>query len=189
MISECEVPEPVKLNCWKHHLMFIKEQISNVDNNVSGNELRKILLLIGESQMDLYFGKLSPKQISIFIINKLKKKRVYETSKFKEWIVNDGKNYRMIYLPDKSTWILREGNEIKRYIHIHPGRYSPLTFRVKSLTLKGAIAVVTTFGVERSKKLFLDDVNSIRKEILNQPPLKSISANAGQGNIILTLCG
>ncbi len=189
MIIECEVPEPVKLNCWKHHMMFIKEQTLNVDKNVSGDKLSKILLLIGDSQMDLYFGKFSPKQIALFVMNKLKKKFVYKNQDFKEWLNNNGKNYRKIDLPDKSIWVLREGNEKKRYIHIHPGRYSPSSVRVKAITLKSAIAMISNFGTERSKNLYLSDINSIRKDVLNQPPLKSISSYSGQGKIILLLCG
>ena len=168
--------------------MFIKEQLSNKHKNNSNDELRKILLLIGESQMDLYLGKLSPQETSSYMIKELKSKDVFSTKKFLKWIINKGANYRKIVLPDKSIWILREGNEKERYIHIHPGRYSPLSIRVKSLTLKSAIAVIKIFGVERSKNLFLNDVNSVRKEILIQPPLKSISAHSGQGKIILTLC-
>ena len=188
MFSECKVPQPIKLNCWKHHLLFIKEQLSNKNKINSNDELKKVLLLIGESQMDLYLGKLSPKQISLYILKELKRKDVFSAQKFLKWIINKGENYRKILLLDKSIWILREGNEKERYIHIHPGRHSPLSIRVKSLTLKSAIAVIKTFGVERSKNLLLDDVNSTRKEIINQPPLKSISAHTGQGKVILTLC-
>jgi hypothetical protein len=188
LISECQVPEPVKFNCWKHHREFIREQLSTGHEKFSENELVKILLQIGESQMDLYLGIISPKQISSHIIKELKKKDVFNTRSFLKWIKHNGESYREISLPDKSIWILREGNEDERYIHIHPGRYSPLSIRVKSLTLKSAIAVIKTFGFERSKNLYLNDVNSVRKEILNQPPLKSVSPNSGQGKTILTLC-
>ena len=188
MILKCEVFKPIKLNCWKHHLTFIKEQLSSKNKINPNEELRKILLLIGESQMDLYLGKLSPKEISSYIIKELKKKDVFSAKKFLKWIVNNGKCYRKVSLPDKSIWVLREGNEKERYIHIHPGRYSPLSMRVKSLTLKSAIAVVKLFGVARSENLFPNDVNSVRKEILNRPPLKSISPYTGQGKIILTIC-
>lgn len=169
--------------------MFIKEQLSPRHKNVSSDELRKILLQIGESQMDLYLGKLTPKQISSYIIKKLKMDEAFKFHNYLNWVSNNGENYREISLPDKSIWILRKGNKKERYIHIHPGRYSPLTLRVKSLTLKSTIALIAKFGIERSKKLFLNDVNSIRKEVLNQPPLKSISQHSGQGKIILMFCG
>ena len=189
MISDCEVPKPVKLNCWKHHLVFIKEQLSPGHKNVSSDELRKILLQIGESQMDLYLGRLTPKQISSYIIKKLELDGVFKFHNYLNWVSNNGENYREITLPDKSIWILRKGNEKERYIHIHPGRYSPLTLRIKSLAIKSAIVLIAKFGIERSKKPFLNDVNSIRKEVLNQPPLKSLSPHSGLGKIILLLCG
>ncbi len=166
-------------------MLFIQEQLSG---SIRKQELRKILFRIGESQMDLYLGELSPRQISSYIIKELKKKDVFKFRNFLKWTMNNGANYREISLPDKAVWILREGNEKERYIHIHPGRYSPLTFRVKSLTLKSAIAVISKFGSERSKKLFLDDINSIRKEVLNMPPLKTISPHSVYGKIILTIC-
>jgi len=189
LISECEVPEPIKLNCWKHHCRFIREQLSGRSERFSKDELKKILLLIGESQMDLYLGKFSPKQISSYIIKELKKMNVFQNKDYKKWLSEKEKHFGTVTLPDKSVWILRDGNEKERYIHIHPGRYSPSSIRVKALTLKSAIAVVNKFGVGLSKELFLSDVNTIRKGILNQPPLKSISPHSGQGKIILTLCG
>jgi hypothetical protein len=188
LISECQVSEPVKFNCWKHHREFIREQLSFRHENFSKTELIKILQRIGESQMDLYLGNLSQEQISSYIIKGLKKIDAFKIRNYYKWIVNSGENFREISLPDKSIWILRKGNERKRYIHIHPGRYSPLSIRVKSLTLKSAIAVILTFGFERIADLFLNDVNFVRKERLNQPPLKFISPHAGQGKMILTLC-
>ena len=189
MILECKVPEPIKLNCWKHHRLFIKEQLSGKDKIKTKVELRKILLQIGDSQMDLYLGNLSPKHISVYIVNELKKMEAFRNQSFTKWLLENKKHFKTITLPDGSVWVLRKGNSQKRYIHIHPGRYSPLTLRVRAVTLKVAIAVVKNLGIERSKKLFIENVNSIRKEMLDLPPLKIISRYSGPGEIILTLCG
>ena len=91
--------------------------------------------------MDLYLGSLNPRQISNEIINKIKNFGLYTYIKYRKWLSEEGKQYKQIDLSDTSVWMLRFGNEKDRYIHIHPGRYSPNTMRVKAKTLKTAIAV------------------------------------------------
>ena len=64
MEINCSIQLPLAFNCWKHHAGFIKKQIDFYrGDKISVQELQKTLLVIGESQMDLYLGELSPQKI------------------------------------------------------------------------------------------------------------------------------
>ena len=186
MDQNCNIEIPVLFNCWKHHLGFIKNQIINGREECPKPEsLRKILLVIGESQMDIYLGKLSPQSIAAEIIHKLKQAGTDSLSTFKSWLYATAKDYRLLTISDKSVWTIRLSNESKRYVHIHPGRYSPHTVRVKALTLKTAIvsAILST----KEEGFGLSFINNIRVNILNAPPLKSINTSSGLGKFLTTL--
>lgn len=132
--------------------------------------------------MDVYLGKLSPRSIADEIIYKLKQSGSDSISKFSSWLYETAKDYRLLTVSDESIWTIRLSNNKKRYVHIHPGRYSPHTIRVKALTLKTAIAsaILSTKGEE----LELNIINKIRVSILNAPPLKSINASSGLGKFL-----
>ncbi|MCX7987703.1 MAG: hypothetical protein N2662_12270 [Bacteroidales bacterium] len=126
---------PVLFNALKHHWYTIKK--------FSGSPpLQWIdeLVVIGHSIIDLYIGKMTVEQITEEVIKELQRINVFEIKAFEEWL-KQGRDFRIIKLSDGSFWTLRrtKHNETQ-YIHIHPGRYSPHTMRVKSETLKTAIA-------------------------------------------------
>ena len=134
--------------------------------------------------MDLYLGSLNPGQISNEIISNVKNFGVYTYIKYSKWLSEDGKHYKQIDLSDTSVWMLRLGNEKDRYIHIHPGRYSPFTMRVKATTLKTAIAVNVLAEGNKRKLSDLKHINEVRTLWLKLPPLKTLSSGTGK---ILTL--
>jgi hypothetical protein len=180
----CSVQMPLTFNCWKHHAGFIKKQIEFYrGEKIAVEELQQALLVIGESQMDLYVGKLSPHKICNEIIFKLKSKGVLVFENYKKWLFEKRSEYKLIEISDSSVWTLRLGNQ-ERYVHIHPGRYSPFTLRVKALTLKTAIAVLI---IKHEKSFPLMDtlqINEVRKEILNSPPVKKITSNSAVVRVI-----
>ena len=185
-----KVPVPVTLNCWKHHAGFIKNQINLLQKNrVSKVELRKLLLTIGESQMDLYLGILNPKEVANEIINNLKHFSINNCSNYDNWLSEDGKGYKQMGISDSSVWALRLGKQEERYIHIHPGRYSPVTLRVKAITLKSTIAVKVLTQKENYEHLDLKSINEVRKMFLKLPPLKSLSPSSGIGKILNIFTG
>ena len=184
MEENCSVRAPIKFNCWKHHAGFIKKQVSGLHKEGDIIQLKKILLLIGSSQMDLYIGIYSPANISEFIIEELKNKDVLNVSSYNLWLNKNGDNYQMINLPDKSTWTLRPGNEIQRYIHIHPGRYSVHTLRVKATTLKTAICILSWQKIYPGINMEIDLVNKLRNKFAGASPLKSIQINSGLDKLI-----
>jgi len=184
MDDNCLVPLPINLNCWKHHAGFIKRQIESVKEIKDLNQLKFYLLKIGESQMDLYFGKYSPQEISEQILHILNQKKIFKYEQYKDWLVEDGKTYQLLKLRDRSVWTLRLGDDISRYVHIHPGRYSPHTVRVKATTLKTAIFLLCFERLGEIKSFETETVNQIRIKYLNEPPLKSLANAYGLKRLI-----
>lgn len=181
----CKIPLPVTLNCWKHHAGFIKNQsVLLQKSKLPTEELYKLLQIIGESQMDLYLGKLNPKQITDEIITKLRKLSVNNYTDYCKWLTEKGKSYKQMELSDSSVWTLRLGKEKKKYIHIHPGRYSPLTIRVKAITLKTTIALNSLFEGNYREPVDLKSINEVRTFFLKLPPLKSLSLSSGIGKFL-----
>jgi len=184
MEKNCSVPSPINFNCWKHHAGFLTEQILTIKSEKEIKELRTKLLKIGESQMDLYDGNLSPSKISDQIIHSLKEKKLLSLERYKSWLNNEGKEYKLLKLPDKSLWTLRFSESPDRYVHIHPGRYSPLTIRVKATTLKTAILILSFKQAGKKGDINTETVNLIRKTHLNEPPLQSLSKASGLMKLI-----
>jgi hypothetical protein len=185
--EDCSVPPPIKFNCWKHHSGFIKEQISNIKDEKEMQQLSSVVLKIGESQMDLYFGEYPPEEISYQILIQLKGRGITSCKVYKDWLTGDKKEYKLLNLKDDSVWTLRFREDEGRFVHIHPGRYSPHSIRVKSLTLKTVIYVLAWQKVNSLPDYNLDLVNMVRKKFLKAPPLKSIKAGSGLHRIIQTL--
>jgi hypothetical protein len=182
--DNCKTSSPFKLNCWKHHAGFIVKQIKQIKNEEELKTLTSFLLKIGESQMDLYLGKLTPFEITGFTRNFLKENKVFKYKSYEHWLFSEGKEYRLITLPDKSTWALRRGNQKENYIHIHPGRYSLHSIRVRALTLKTAICVMAYINTHKNFSPDLELINNVRKEFLNAAPVKSLSSTSGLGWLI-----
>ncbi|MBT8381693.1 MAG: hypothetical protein KJO59_04995, partial [Ignavibacteria bacterium] len=168
--ANCKTPSPFKVNCWKHHAEFIAKQINKIMKEEELETLPAILLKIGGSQMDLYLGKLAPLELTEFIKRFLKKHKVFEYESYKQWLFSEGKEYRLITLQDNSTWTLRMGNQKVNYIHIHPGRYSTHTIRVRALTLKTAVFVMAYLNIYKISSPDLQLINSVRKEFLKAEP-------------------
>lgn len=173
----CDISEPVLLNCWKHHAGFIKSKIIEYKNTpgLHRNNLRNELLLIGESVMDLYLGELTPADIADSIITYCHKQGIYDRSGFYSWLKEERGEYGFIELADKSRWTLRLGDKIERYIHIHPSRYSHQTIRVRSSSLKSAILFLILEKPAYPDKLLF--INRIRKDYFNLPPLKNLDSS------------
>jgi len=184
MNENCKVPPPVNFNCWKHHAGFIAQQIKIVKRIETLVELKFQLLKIGESQMDLYFGKHSPAEVSEQIIQILNRRKMTSSGQYQSWLTKEEKNHQLVKLKDKSAWILRLGEEPNRYVHIHPGRYSQHTIRVKATTLKTAIMILCYKQIGETKSIKTDDVNFIRKKYLNEPPIKSFPSASGLRRMI-----
>jgi len=182
--ENCIVPPPINFNCWKHHSGFIKKQIGSIGDIQELDELKILLLKIGESQMDLYYGDYSPLKISEYIIHHLNQNKIISSEQYNTWLAQDGKEYQLIELSDKSIWTLRRGEDVERYVHLHPGRYSPKTIRVRALTLKTSIFVLCWERINIGQQADIKVINMMRRKYLNDPPLKFISKESGLGKLL-----
>ena len=187
MEKNCKVPIPLKLNCWKHHALFIKKEISKFRSEAQFKRLQSSLVKIGESQMDLYYGKLSPVEIAKQTIQYLTINSLNNKNKYSDWLCRVGNEYQTIALDDGSVWTLRSGDEEKRFVHIHPGRYSHHTVRVKALTLKTVICVLAYLRTQSLPPVEIGLINEVRNKYLDAPPIKSFSKESGLGKLITLL--
>lgn len=184
MEENCQIDPPVNFNCWKHHVGFIRTQIESIQNKDELETLKIILVKIGESQMDLYYGIYSPIEIRERIINYLKENKVFLPEPYKLWLNENKNNYKLVNLSDKSVWTLRLGENVERYVHIHPGRYSTHTRRVKALTLKTAIFTLCCEKLGDPKLSGKELINEVRRKYLNEPPLKAVTGESGLGKLL-----
>ena len=179
-------PYPVLLNCWKHHKGFIQQQILALAEIKNDSLLKKNLVFLGDSLMDLYTGDLDVDQIQNEIFQHLKNGNYVPRNNFYK-LVDQRDGYFNVKLSDGSFWTTRKGEDPEKYVHIHPGRYSPFTVRVKSLTLKSAISIIYYSYLFRKDPFMLDFVNMVRQDFLNVSPLKNLCHEKGLGKIIHVL--
>ena len=82
-------------------------------------------------------------------------------------------DYKKITLSDSSVWIVKPGNDQNRYLHLHPGKKSPHTVRVRAGTLKTVLALFY-FAPSKFDNKNLQFVNDVRTRYLNLSPIKSL---------------
>lgn len=123
---------PILLNLLKHHAGALKQFL---EQEPDPEEVRKGLRRIGHSQMDLYHGALSPAQLGREALEWLVSESVHDAVTYIAWLRPH--LYKTFTCSDGSTWVFREGQG-ERYVHLHPGRYSLHSVRIKASTLKTA---------------------------------------------------
>ncbi|SEW53576.1 hypothetical protein [Chitinophaga arvensicola] len=131
------------------------------------------LLALGGSQMDMYAGQLDVAAIFDEIRTQLKTAGVGTRAAYEAYLLQGG-GYATMALSDTSVWVLRLAADKPDYIHLHPGRYSPHTFRVKASALKTALAYLAASRNGGLKGPLLEDLNALRAG-LRLSPLRSVS--------------
>lgn len=184
-----DLPSPWMFNCWKHHREFILKQINKyiVEDGAVIENITPKLLLIGNSQLDIYLGKLTEVQIVQQIEEKLKNIEAFFEPDYLNWINSNDKNYRLLSLSDRSIWTMRIGQKAGRYIHLHPGRYSHYSLRVRANTLKTAILSIIFAKMSNFTPLNLELINQVRVQNLYLAPIKSIEKATGLKELMLLL--
>lgn len=179
-------PLPFVFNALKHHLPVIREMIRRVGEEPALQEEAFALLEpIGAPATDIYTGTLAVEQIREEIVAQLQLQGNFGEADYSVWIMGSGKGYRFLGLSDGSRWLFRLGEKPGRYIHFHPAKYSPLSFRVRGSTLKTAVAVRISFPIEEHPSLKL--INQVRQQRLGLSPVKSVAENAGIGKLLRIL--
>jgi hypothetical protein len=143
------------------------------------------MAVLGTKLMDLYTGALWPRDISAKVLGMLGAEGRLELAAFREWVGRQG-DYAVVTFPeDGSRWVLRVGDEAERYVHLHPGRWSPATVRVRANVLKTAFLVLAHTALHGGGPLDRALINEVRREYLGLAPLgKDPEGEAGLGAVI-----
>jgi hypothetical protein len=184
--SPWDVPAPVLFNPWKHHAGALRLRIADVGRGGAPAlaALPSQLLVIGTELMDLYTGNLSPARIGSEVLAQLQAGGHLPSEVYRPWVDSNG-GYRLLTLPeDGSVWVLRAGEPGGRYVHVHPGRWTPATRRVRANVLKTAVLVLAHTAVHDGDPLDVGLVNRVRTEHLGLAPIKGLSGDQGLRAVI-----
>ncbi len=185
------VPYPVLFNAWKHHAGWVRGRIAVA---AGGGEdglkrLADAVVVCGTKLMDFYLGDLTPWQLGERALTHLAAVGKADFPAFRDWLEPQG-GYAPFEVPeDGSRWILRAGDEADRYVHLHPGRYSPHTVRVPGITLKTAIVTLALARQTGADPLSVAVVNDARKRFLALPPVAAVDPKNGLGEVLCLLAG
>lgn len=172
-----KIPVPVTFNTYKHHFRFLLHQIEiwkNIEWNLADPELSSI----GENLLDFYTGDLSVENICAECILFLKNKNINDRIAFSKWLYP--LEYQKIKISDSSEWIIKEGKDSVRYLHIHPAKQSLHTIRVRAATLKTVLVMMIKCGnISTEMNENLQTVNNIRTKYLQLSPVKSLQRGKG----------
>ncbi|MGM0612936.1 MAG: hypothetical protein ACQESM_05470 [Bacteroidota bacterium] len=169
---ESLVPKPFLLNGLKHHLPLIQRNLP-VMKQLPEHDFLKTLKKTGNSVTDFYYGTMDIDSICNELKTKLVRLKAFEKEAYYNWIIKQDP-YFCFRISDGSNWLMRKGNQNERYIHIHPGKHSHKTKRLKSRSLRIALSMI--YFSKSDQELFsLDFLNQIRRDKLNLPPVKALS--------------
>jgi hypothetical protein len=181
-----EVPRPILFNTYKHHAGALRVRIASLAAAGPGalTVLAARIAVLGSKLMDLYTGSLSPHAICMHVIHDLHGAGRLDREAYHTWLAGqDG--YAVVTLPDESRWVLRRGDEQDRYVHLHPGRWSPCTLRVRANVLKTAVVVLAHVSIFGGNPMDRALINAVRREHLGLSPLgREPESEAGLGTII-----
>lgn len=182
-----EIPPPVALCCWKHHLNYIIAGIDSFRKDNNGIEsINNIFNSIGGTLLDMYTGELSPTAIADEMLNHPEVCRNTTPDSFRQWIGVYGKDYRCLSISDGSHWAVRFGSYEGRFVHIHPGRNSEHTFRFRAANLKCAIAYRILFGWTETN--YAPSMLNRARELAKLPPLGGNINSVGTEKVLCFLC-
>jgi hypothetical protein len=182
-----EVPVPVLFNTFKHHAGALRVRIRQAAQRGEQAlvEMAQQTIVLGTTLMDLYTGALWPNQIAQKILAGLAAQDRLELPAYRTWLESQH-GYAVVSFPeDRSNWVLRLGDESQRHVHVHPGRWSPATVRVRANVLKTAFLVLIYTGLHGGNPLDRELVDLVRTEYLDLPPLgRDLEGELGLGAII-----
>ena len=185
------VPHPVLFNAWKHHAGWVREQVELAANGGEDGltALAEAVVVCGTKLMDFYLGTLTPWQLGERALAHLHAVSKSEFAAFRDWLEPQGGYAPFVVPDDGSTWILRAGDAADRYVHLHPGRYSPHTVRVNGITLKTAVVTLAFAKHTAADPLTVGTVNAARKRFLGLPPVAAVDPANGLGEVLRLLGG
>jgi hypothetical protein len=178
--SPWDVPLPVLFNAWKHHAGALRCRIAEVGQ--AGPEalaaLPAQLLVMGTELMDLYVGPRLPADIAQQVLAILTAEGKLAPEVYRPWVEEAGGYRTLTFHEDRTVWVLRAADE-ERYVHLHPGRWTPDTRRVRANVLKTAVLVLAHVAVNGGDPRDVKLVNRLRTEHLDLPPMREILGEQG----------
>jgi hypothetical protein len=183
------VPPPVLFNPWKHHAGALRRRIAATARAgpPALAALAPQLLVIGTELMDLYAGVLSPADIGAGILAQLRTEGRLALDVYREWL-EQNRGYRVLTLAaDDSAWVLRLGEEGGRFVHVHPGRWTPHTRRVRANVLKTAVMALAYAAAHGGDPLDVALINRVRREYLGLSPVAALAGEGGLAAVIEAL--
>ncbi|MDY0026407.1 MAG: hypothetical protein RBS33_10515 [Lentimicrobium sp.] len=170
MQSKPDIPLPVKFNACKHHLTYILK-FNPLEPDVLPDNFCN-------NYTDLYTGFLSPATIAREVIDQLKERGLLEIRSF-EKALSALSGFFILTLSDNSQWVIRKGDNLSRYIHIHPARTGNFTLRFKQSTFKTSLLLFHEYQ-GKTGVLTLKNVNSVRVRA-GLSPISKIEKSKGIG--------
>lgn len=172
-----KIPVPITFNPYKHHLKFLKEKMNDW-KKMNWESVDREILCIGSNLIDFYFGSLRVEEICGECFEYFRNEKITEKDDLLNWL--KPVKHKKIQLSDKSLWLIKEGIDPERFIHIHPAKYSHFSIRVRATTLKTVIALkVQSFSIGNEMKENLQLVNQVRTKFLKLSPIKSLQPEKG----------
>ncbi len=171
-----EISYPITFNPHKHHLGFLKKQIGKW-KKLAWPEVEKEMRCIGNNLIDVYCGKLTVEEICRECRVFAQKENITSPENLAKWL--HPLEFRKTNLSDNSLWVIKQGLDDERFLHIHPAKYSRFTVRVRATTLKTVAALKTLQPEMEATGLNLQSVNRIRTENLGLSPVKALEKGKG----------
>jgi hypothetical protein len=176
-----DLPHPVLFNLWKHHAEALRQRIR--DAAAGGDEglaaLPDNLLVVGTELMDLYTGTLPPAEIGHVVLARLQADKRLEREVYGGWVEGNGGYQLVTAAVDASVWVLRYAAEDERYVHVHPGRWTPHTRRVRANVVKTAVMVLAHAGVHGGDPRDVKRINLVRQKYLGLAPIRELTPDQG----------
>jgi len=173
------IPVPVSYNPLKHHFSHQLSFISQAGTEITGS-FEDRLMQAGDNVIDVYAGDIEEAEVAIQVISILSKPGIVTREELNSWLGYRG--YKEVFISDGSKWVIRLSENAERFVHIHPGKRSVHTFRLRGTTLKTVLALcILPVNQSGNNVPDIEIVNNVRKESLGLSPVKNLSEN---GNIL-----
>lgn len=176
MQSEADIPLPIKFNAHKHHLHYILRSNPPEPDILPDN--------FCNNYTDVYTGNISPSTIAHEILVRLEDMQLLNSQRF-EKAMSALSGFFILTLSDNSQWIIRKGDTLDRYIHIHPARSGNFTLRFKGATLQTSLLLFQKHQGS-TDALTLKNVNQVRIQA-DLSPIKKLEKSKSIGRCYLTL--
>ena len=134
--------------------------------------------------MDVYTGTLSPRDLSAWARDEVTRRDLLDRERFRVWLLQAGEYAVFTHPADGSRWVLRLGDEQGRFVHLHPGRWSPLTVRVRANVLKTAFLALCRTGLHGGDPMSRPILNEVRAHLGLSPLGADAAGEVGLGSVI-----